>query len=510
VDVTAHTADKIIEQRFIHFLDTIFPKFMGADQKLKEKWLASGLAPDHFEMPIKKARAEVELFRKENIPLLTHEEKLNQEYHRIISSQTVAWEGHEATPAELRKVSLDQNRERREEAWRLVASRQLADRQSINILWKKMLKLRLELSDNAGCPDYRTYRWEQLQRFDYTPADCKNFANAIEQVVVPAAQRIYENRRNELGLDSVRPWDLMVDTLGRSPLRPYNSIAELTQKCGTIFKRIDPQLGSYFETLKNEGLLDLDNRKNKAPGAYCTSLPYTRKPFIFCNSVGLHDDVQTLLHESGHAFHDFEASKLPYIQQVNIPMEFAEVASMSMELLAMPFLESEHGGFYSQQDANRAVLEHLEALITFWPYMAVVDSFQHWVYENPENAMDSNACDACWEKEWDRFMIGQDWSGLGEEKKTGWHRKLHIHTQPFYYIEYGVAQMGAVQVWRNALNNQSKAVTMYRQALSLGGTVSLPELFQTAGAQFSFNSEILGEAVHLIEAQIDRLKNIDK
>jgi oligoendopeptidase F len=506
VDLTAHTADKDIEQRFNTFLDTVYPKFLDADQQLKIKILASGLEPENFEMPLKKARAESALFRSENIPLLTEEEKLNQEYNRIISAQSVVWKGKEVTTTELKKVYQDTNRARREEAWRLTASRQLADRQAINGLWQKLLDLRLKLAANAGFPDYRSYRWQQLQRFDYTPEDCKRFGNAIEKVVVPAAQRIYARRQKRLGLDSVRPWDLMVDPSGEPPLKPFSTVVELINKCSTIFQHVNPQFGIYFDTLKKEGLLDLDNRKNKAPGAYCASFPYARRPFIFGNSVGLHDDVQTLLHESGHAFHYLESSRSLNFQQSSVPTEFAEVASMGMELLASPYLNTQQGGFYSTPDANRAVLEHLEGLITFWPYMAVVDAFQHWVYENPEKAKDSSECDTCWEREWDRFMSGQDWTGLEAEKKTGWHRKLHIHTVPFYYIEYGVAQLGAVQVWRNALINQEEAVFKYRQALSLGGTVSLPRLFQTAGAQFSFDADLLGEAVILIEEQINQFE----
>jgi len=506
VDKTAYTADHDIEERFLFFLDHIYPKYLAADQKLKEKLLASGLVPENFELPLKKLKAEADLFRSENIALQTEEEKLNQEYDRIISAQTVVWEGAEITTTELRKVYLDIKREEREQAWRQAASRQLSDRQMINDLWQKQLNLRLKMAANADRPDYRTFRWQQLKRFDYTPEDCKRFGEAIEKKVVPAALKIYQRRQKRMGVDSLRPWDLLVDPLKRAPLRPFGNVEELTQKCRQIFHQVDPQLGAYFDTLQKEGLMDLENRKNKAPGAYCTPFAFVRKPFVFCNVVGLHDDVQTLLHESGHAFHDFECSQLPYIQQASIPMEFAEVASMGMELLASAYLDSESGGFYSTPDAGRALVEHLEGLITFWPYMAVVDAFQHWVYENPQKAIDPAECDACWERLWDRFMPGQDWTGLEEEKKTGWQRKLHILTLPFYYIEYGVAQLGAVQVWRNALEDQEKAVKEYRNALSLGGTVSLPQLFEAAGARFSFSESLLAQAVNWIEEKIEQIE----
>jgi oligoendopeptidase F len=222
------------------------------------------------------------------------------------------------------------------------------------------------------------------------------------------------------------------------------------------------------------------------------------------NAVGLQDNVMTLLHESGHAFHVFESANLPFAQQHFVPSEFAEVASMSMELLASPYLTADQGGFYSQADARRAMVEQLEGMITFWPYMAVVDAFQHWVYENPEKAGDPGLCDAAWSKLWDRFMPGVDWSGLEDIKVTGWHRKLHIHTAPLYYVEYGLASLGAVQVWRNSLDDQAAAVASYRQALALGGTQTLPQLFQTAGARLAFDNEILYDAITLIEDFLDK------
>jgi oligoendopeptidase F len=280
---------------------------------------------------------------------------------------------------------------------------------------------------------------------------------------------------------------------------------ELNEKTQAVFDQVDPYLGAYFKTMRDEGLLDLDNRKGKAPGGYCTYYAVAKRPFIFMNSVGLHDDVQTLLHEGGHAFHAFEGSNLPYNHQEEVPMEFAEVASMGMELLAAPYLTADKGGFYSAKDAARARIEHLEGIIKFWPYMAVVDAFQHWVYANIEDAHDPDQCDAKWAELWDRFMKGIDFTGLEDIKETGWHRKLHIYQVPFYYIEYGLAQLGAVQLFGNALKDQARAVSDYRRALALGGTVSLPELFTTAGVKFAFDAETLGTAVALLESTLEEL-----
>jgi oligoendopeptidase F len=281
-------------------------------------------------------------------------------------------------------------------------------------------------------------------------------------------------------------------------------VTELIEKSEKIFHDVDPQLGEYYTVMRRENLLDLDNRKGKAPGGYCTEFPIAQRPFIFMNAIGVRDDVLTMLHESGHAFHVFERNHLPYIHQVQVTMEFAEVASMSMELLAAPYLLKESGGFYTDQEAARDRAEHLERIILFWPFMAVVDAFQHWAHMHPEG-LDPAACDVKWAELQQRFMPGVDWSGLDEALMTGWHRKLHIHVAPFYYVEYGLAQLGAVQVWRNALHDQATSLANYRTALALGGTRSLPELYRAAGAKFAFDAQTLRAAVDLIETTIDRL-----
>src|SRR4030042_5331652 len=287
--------------------------------------------------------------------------------------------------------------------------RKLADRENLNQMWVRMLELRYRIAASAGFKDYRLYRWKELLRFDYTPEDCTQFQRAIERVVVPARSRIYEKRKKQLGLAPLRPWDLYVDPLGRDPLKPYQTIAELEDKVSAIFHKIDPELGKYFEIMRSQGLLDLENRKGKAPGAYCNNYDMVRLPFIFENAVGLHTDVATLLHEGGHAFHVFEEAHLPYYQQLQVGMEFGEVASMAMEFLSSPYLVASDGGFYSEKDAARARIEHLEESLLFWPYMAVVDGFQHWAYTNQVAALNPDNCDRMWSELWERYMIGVDW-----------------------------------------------------------------------------------------------------
>lgn len=508
VAVTVDTTDEATEQRYNAYMEEILQPAQVAAQKLKEKLLASGLEPQGYEIQLRNIRTQADLFREENVPLFTQESKLGTEYDKIVGAQTVQWEGEERTVAGMKTVDQDPDRAKREQAWRLVADRQLADRESLNELWTRFLPLRREIAGNADMPDFRAYRWRDFQRFDYSPDDCLRFHDAIEQVVVPAVSRIYERRRQQLGVDTLRPWDLEVDPLNRAPLRPFSDVNDLNSTTSTIFHKVDPKLGEYFDIMQREHLLDLDNRKGKAPGGYCTSFSVAERPFIFMNAVGIHDDVQTLLHEGGHAFHVFETNNLPSYRRGQPPIEFCEVASMSMEHIAGRYLAKSQGGYYSDADAARARIEHLEGDLIFWPYMAVVDAFQHWVYTHPEEAMNPANCDAEWGRQWDRFKPGIDYSGLEDNKVTGWHRKLHIFQIPFYYVDYGIAQLGAVQVWKNSLQDQAKAVADYRSALALGGTRSLPELFSAAGAKLAMDADTLREAVDLIETTLAELEAV--
>ncbi len=504
VATTQDTTDETAEKSYHAFLEDILPHAEAADQKLKQKLLASGLEPDGLAIPLRNMRAEAELFRESNLPLLTQERKIISEFNRVLGAQTIEWEGEERTLLHMEKLQAEPDRGLRERAWRLVSQRQLADRDHINELWVRFMNLRREIAHNAGLGSYRDYKWQQKLRFDYSPENCITFHSAIEEVVIPAALRIYERRRAQLGVETLRPWDLDVDPSGKPSLKPYETVAELEEKGSTIFHCVDPQLGAYYDALRREGLLDLENRKGKGPGAYSTGFDATKRPFIFMNAVGHHSEVRTLIHESGHAFHAFEVyANTPYHHQRQTPMEFNEVASMAMELLAAPYWLADEGGFYSPEDYARARVQHLEKIILFWPYMAVVDAFQHWVYENHEAATNPENCDAQWADLWDRFMVGIDFSGLEADKRNGWHRKRHIHRTPFYYVEYGLAQLGAVLVWRNALKDQAGAVAAYRRALALGGTVTLPELYATAGATFAFDTGTLREAVDLIERTIE-------
>jgi len=505
IATTVDTTDKEGEKMYFRFLENIVEPAQAIQDKLQRKLLDSGQTPDGFEVPLRSIRGSVELFREENLPLQTQLSKLGKEYDAIAGAQTVEWEGEEKTLTQMKVMLMDSDREKREKVWRAIYERQLEDREALNALWQKMLKLRLQVAENADKDNFRDYMWIARDRFDYTPEDDLHFLSSIEEVVVPAMLRLMEKRKKAMGLKSLSPWDMQVDTTGDEPLKPFEEADALILTGSNIFAQVDPELHVFYRDMETNDMLDLDNRKGKAPGGYCTGLPHTEHSFIFMNAVGTHDDVQTLLHEAGHAFHNYEATHLPYIQQRDYPTEFAEVASMSMELLAQPYLVKEKGGFYTEKEAARAGIEHLEGLINFWPYMAIVDAFQHWVYTHPEEAMEPENCDAQWNSLWQRYLPGVDWTGLKDIRETGWHRKLHIFHIPFYYIEYGLAQLGAVQVWRNSLNDAVKALDNYRAALALGNTRPLPELFDAAGAKLAFDPVTLGEAVALIEQTLDEL-----
>lgn len=510
VAVSVNTADKAAEQLFEKFMEDFYPQWQAAEQRLKEKFLASALEVEGFEIALRNMRAEAELFCEENLPLMVEEEKISNEHDKVVGAQSLNWQGEEKTARQMEAVLRVRDREIRRQAWEALAKRQLEDRDALNDQWIRFMKLRQQIAANAGKTDYREYRWQFYKRFDYTPEDCKSFHKAIEEVVVPAVGRLDNRRKAALEIDELRFYDTFVDLSGMPPLAPFSDDEDMKVKASAIFHHVDPQFGAYFDLMREEGLLDLDNRKNKAYGGYCTYFVHARRPFIFANAVGIHDDVQTLMHEGGHAFHAFESFKLPFIQQYgeeNLPTEFAEVASMGMEFLTSRYMSSEFGGYYSAADAARARVDHIEDSIRFWPYMAIVDAFQHWVYENPEEGSRPEKCDEKWAELEDRFRPGIDWSGYEDVKMTGWHRKDHIHQIPFYYVEYGLALLGAAQIWRNALSDEKTALKKYKAALALGGTAALPELFTTAGAKLAFDAETLGKAVELMESKIYELED---
>jgi oligoendopeptidase F len=506
------TADPTKEQAFLDYLANVDPQVEAAEEALRQRLLALNMDSADIPLVMRKMRNAADLYRDENIPLQIECAKLSNEYDKLTGAMTVEWEGETKNLSQLNPYLMSKEPAVREKAWNLMMEPWTAARATLNDIYRQMLEKRRQIAENAGFPDYRAYAFRQMERFEYTPEDCLVFHEAIEAVVVPAVQRILEKKKARLGLDRLRPWDymperrLIVETGDAPALKPYAQEEELIAATESILKQVDPILGGYFQTMAGAKLLDLMSRPGKALGGYCSTLPLRRQPFIFMNGVGVHDDLLTMTHEAGHAFHVFETAELPLIWQTEAPMEFCEVASMSMELLSAPYWTKAEGGFYTASEAARARIDHLEGILLFLPYMAVVDAFQHWVYTHMDEALSAEACDAAWDRLWQRFVPGVDWTGWEEARRSGWHRKPHIFDTPFYYIEYGLAQVGALQVWRNSLRNQAGTVAAYREALAEGGNKTLPELFQAAGIEFRFDKEMLQGLVELVEGTVKKLE----
>ncbi|MEA3336986.1 MAG: M3 family oligoendopeptidase [Chloroflexota bacterium] len=505
-DVTENTADEAAEERFKQYIEVILPQTSIANQALKQKLLSVEDYEPTGETAVlmQRFQTEADIFHEDNVPIESKLEMLGNDYNKIVGAMNIEWQGETETLPQAMQHLESRDRQTRKAVWRLIMERYLQDRDRLNELYLEMLPLRRQIAPTAGLSDFRAYRWQKLSRFDYTPEDCFTFHDAIEHEVVPLASELYRELAGQLQIDQVRPWDTQVDPYGE-PLHPFEDVAQLEAGAQRIFDNLDPVLGGYFAVMR-DGYLDLESRPNKAPGGYCNEFPVSGKPYIFMNAVGTHQNVSTLLHEGGHAFHVMESQHQPLIWNHNAQMEFCEVASMSMELLTAPYWRKEQGGFYQEADARRAQAQELKQTVFFLPYMAVVDAFQHWVYVDAPESVSSDELDAKWSDLLDRFMPGVDYSGFQAEKETGWHRKGHIFGVPFYYVEYGLAQLGALQVWRNALQDQSKAIADYRAALALGYTRSLPELFQVAGATFAFDRQIVGELMTLIRDQLALLE----
>jgi oligoendopeptidase F len=454
--------------------------------------------PDTAKLPedhtrwIQAVKTGIELYREENIPLYTELAKLSNEYQKITGSQTVEWEGETKTLSQLSPILQEPDRAKREKAWRAIAERRLLDRDQLDALYDQMMVLRKKVSDNLGL-DYVDYTFRSNLR-DYSPRDCFAFHGAVEKAVVPVYREALETHRKELGLDALRPWDLNCDSQGRAPLKPFKTSDDLVAGVDAIFAKLDPGLRELFSVLRDGGLMDLDNRVGKAPGGYQSSLTETRLPFIFMNSVGLNQDVFTLLHEAGHAFHYLLArdQTLPFNRHA--VMEFCEVASMSMERLGAKHLEV----FYAPEEAKRAIRAENEEVFRILPWVATIDAFQHWIYTTAHTPEDRKTK---WVELDARFGPDVDWRGLEEFRAHAWHRQLHLFEYPFYYIEYGIAQLGALQVWKRSMEDPAGALAFYKRALSLGGTRGLADLFAAAGGKFDMSEKTIRPLIEAVREE---------
>ena len=503
IQMTRHTDDELARTRYLEFVEGVEPELkkvgFALDRKIVECPFAQQLDQARYGVLLRGLRRSVELFREVNIPIETEVTKLDQKYSEINGAMTVTFDGQERTLPQMAKYLEETDRTRRQQSWETVSARRLQDADRINELFDEMLAKRHQIALNAGFANYRDFQHARMQRFDYTPADCERFHEGAEKVCVPLLRKLNTERAHSLGLPALKPWDLKVDLHGRGPLKPFDGAQELVDRSSAIFHRMDPELGHMFDSMRQGDCLDLESRKGKAPGGYQYQRQRSRSPFIFMNAAGLHRDVITMVHEAGHAFHSLLCAHDPLVSYRGSPMEFAEVASMSMELLTFPYLEE----FYSPEDANRARRDHLESLSTMLPWIATIDAFQHWVYLNPTHTRKDR--EQYWVHLNDRFGSAVDWTGHEDSLRNMWHRQLHIFGLPFYYIEYGIAQLGALQMWLQAKRNPASALGNYKKGLALGASRPLPDLFAASGLKFHFGPETMGELMHEVGQTIDRI-----
>ena len=500
IDKSCHTEDAEIEKRYLHFVEEIEPLLKPVFFALQKKFLDSPhrakLTDPRYAMLSRKWQADVDVFRPENIPLETQITKLVTDYDKISGAMTVDFRGRHLTLAQLGRFQEEPDRETRHQAFEAGLTRRLQDREAIESIFDKLLPLRRQVANNAGFDNFVDYTWKVLKRFDYTPADCKAFADAIEKSIVPLVRELDEKRAKDLGVDKLRPWDMSVDPKNRPALQPFDpkDVEGFVTTTKKIFERLSPALADEFETLRTHGNLDLDSRKGKAPGGYQSSLEESKQPFIFMNAAGSQRDVETLIHEGGHAFHFIAASQAePLTFLRSAPMEFCEVASMAMEALS-----SEHFDLFytSEEDTLRAKQSYLEGVIRFFPWMATIDQFQHWLYTHHDHTR-AERRDA-WIDLLNRFGGAASWDGYEVGRETTWQRQLHLFHVPFYYVEYGIAQLGAMQVWLKAKQDPRQALANYRAALKLGGTKPLPDLFGAAGLKFDFTPKTIDPLIRAV------------
>jgi oligoendopeptidase F len=504
IRMTCDTENLDLKKAYFQFLEEISEKVKAADNRLKRLYLASParplLAREKYFIIDRSSQNDVDLFREENVPLETEESKLSQSYQQLMGSLTVQFEGKEQTLQQMGRYQEMPDRLLREAAWKAVVAQRLVESEKLEQIFNDLLFVRQKISANAGFASYRDYAFRRLERFDYTVDHCLRFHDGVEAAVVPVVRRIEQRRAKDLGLARLRPWDMNVDPLNRAPLKPFTEARELVDGCLRITERVDSRFGGFIQTMRDLELLNLESRKGKAPGGYQSSLAEARLPFVFMNAVGLDGDVRTLLHEAGHAFHVFATQEEPIGHYRQAPIEFCEVASMSMELLGGEYLSV----FYpNPEDLDRSRKKHLEAVIDILPWIARVDAFQHWIYTRPNHTVDERR--AYWVELHQRFGGIEDWSDFEHAQATSWHRQLHIFELPFYYIEYAIAQLGALQVWINSKKDFRAAVADYWSALQLGGSRPLPELFARAKVKFDFGPSALEPLMAAVEAELQKL-----
>lgn len=485
VAMTIDTRDEVAAKSYAFFIENIDPIMNECGDLLRKKMMAHPSVSEleeEFGIWFRSVRIDLDLFRTENIPLETAVHQEIQAYQKITGAMSVDLEGKTYTLPQIGPFLESPDRALREKAWKLTAERRLLDKDSLNKSFDQLFQLRMQIARNTGTTDFLDYFFKMKGRFDYTPKDCQDFHTSIEKIILPTLKEIYKKRSKKMGLSTLRPWDTQCDALARPGLKPFKNGADLIEKSSSVFKKLHPKTAEWFQTMVDQNLIDPDSRLGKAPGGYQIGFDESRVPFIFMNAAGTDRDMYTLLHEAGHSFHHFAMANQPIFPYRDVPSEFAEVASMSMELIGM----SDLSAFYpDKDDANRSIANQLEDIVWLFPWVASIDSFQHELYSRPNHtAFDRKDI---WLSIMDRFDTGIDYSGFEDIKAHLWQKQLHLFECPFYYIEYGIAQLGALQVWANFKKDPQKALDMLFNAESLGGSAPLPTLFDRASIRFDFS-----------------------
>jgi oligoendopeptidase F len=505
IKMTCDTANEELTNSYNFFVEEIEPQVAPLGNELNKKFIASEytnqLDQDRYAIYIRGVKKALELYRDENIPLQTKIATESQKYGAITAAMTIEWQGKEITLQMAGSLLKDTDRKVREEVYHKIQERRSKDTDVLNDLFTELFNLRHQVALNAGFKNYRDYKFEELGRFDYTVNDCYNFHQSISKEILPLAEVSDKERKKALNVEVLKPWDGDVDVEGKAPLKPFATGAELVEKSIECFYKIRQSFGEYLEIMKAMGHLDLDSRKGKAPGGYNYPLYEIGVPFIFMNSVGVHRDLVTMVHEGGHAIHSFVTRDMEITDFKSTPSEVAELASMSMELISM-----EHWDvfFKNADDLKRAKKEQLDKSLRTLLWIAAVDKFQHWLYENPSHTVTERMNQ--WKKVIAEFSSGvYDYTGLEAVRERGWQSQLHIYEVPFYYIEYGMAQLGAIAVWRNYKKNPEDALNKYEAALRLGYTKSIPEIYKAAGVKFDFSQAYVKELADFVKTELDKL-----
>ena len=505
IKMTCDTTDKSLEEAFNFFCMEIQPKMQPYADALNKKLInnpfTKELNQDLYFTYLRSVQKNIELFREENIPIQAELSVLQQQYGTIAGKMTITFRGQEYTLQQAAKFLEDEDRSVREEVYRKVQERRLQDKESMHDLFSSLIQKRNQMALNAGFANYRDYKFVELGRFDYSKEDCFQFHEAIKLHVLPLIDKIYARKKNKLRLDVLKPWDTEAEPAGTKPLRPFTDGKDLFEKSVACFEQLNPFFASCLKKMEALKHFDLESRKGKAPGGYNCPLAESGAPFIFMNAAGQMGDVTTMVHEGGHAIHSFLAHPLALSAFKEYPMEIAEVASMSMELFTMNHWQS---FFDNDADLNRAKEHQLERTITIFPWIAIIDKFQHWVYENPNHTIDQRT--HTWNEITKEFSTDSiDYSGLDAYRAIGWQRQLHLFEVPFYYIEYGIAQLGAIGMWMQYQKNPTTALENYMNALSLGGTKTLPELYETAGIEFNFSPNYVKKLMDFTNNELEKL-----